>query len=127
MSGSLFERLSMNAPLSDDNSIRNHLMRMLTTRQGAVQTKPDYGLPDINDLTMSRSELTAHICSAIEHCIQAYEPRLTQAKVVALPVSDNSPMRLNFSIKAQKIHNDGRQTPWNWHISLDGEVIAELS
>lgn len=127
MSGSLFEKLSLTRniyELSEDESIKNHLLRMLTTRQGAVQTLPDYGLPDINDLTMSRSELTSFICSSIEQGINTYEPRLTKAEVQCLPFSDDTPLRFNFGIKASKVHADGRISPWSWQFTLDGDVIT---
>lgn len=113
--------------LSEDDSIRNHLLRMLTTRQGAVQTQPLYGLPDINDLTLSRSELAAHICSSIEYCINTFEPRLAQARVESLPGTEDAPLRLNFAIRAQKIGRDGQKTPWSWNIGLSGDSVAEVS
>ena len=78
MAGSLFEKLTLGQPgmgMSEDESIRHNLSRVLGTRQGAVQALPDYGLPDLNDLTLSRSELQNMLSSAIERLIIHYEPR----------------------------------------------------
>lgn len=128
MAGSLFERLTLGeegALLDEDESIRRHLRRMLTTRQGAVQALPDYGLPDLNDLTMSRSELTHTCCRAIEHCIEHYEPRLTEAVVRSLPGTETAPFTMIFSIAASKVEEDGRLSPWHWTVTMDGEKIQE--
>ena len=34
-------------------SVAAHLAKMLSTRAGSVQTLPDYGLPDLNDMRLS--------------------------------------------------------------------------
>ena len=69
MAGSLFDRLTRGdegARMSEDESIRLHLLRLLTARQGSVQALPDYGLPDLNDLTLSRAELILETCRAVK-------------------------------------------------------------
>ena len=129
MPGSLFERLTLGqagAELEEDESIRRHLARMLTTRQGAVQALPDYGLPDLNDLTLSRSEIVSHACSAIEFCIDTYEPRLTEPEVSSAPISDRAPFTLNFVIKAKKISASGALSPWEWNVSLEGNTVRGI-
>ena len=75
MAGSLFEKLVLGrqgAEMDEDESIRCNLSRVLGARQGAVQALPDYGLPDINDLTLSRSELQSMLSSAIEQLVPAH-------------------------------------------------------
>lgn len=124
MPGSLFERLTMGADgmaLDDDESIRNHLLRMLTTRKGAVQALPEYGLPDLNDLTLSRSELMHMCCRAIEECITNYEPRLTSPQVTAFSMESSSPFSMGFDIKAMKVAADGEVRPWSWSLTMEGE------
>jgi type VI secretion system protein len=113
------------ALLDEDESIRRHLRRLLTTRQGAVQALPDYGLPDLNDLTLSRSELTQTCCRAIEYCIMRYEPRLTLPVVQPLPGSEKAPFTMIFSIAASKVEGDGRLSPWRWTVTMNGEKILE--
>ena len=122
MAGSLFERLTLGQAgmeMSDDESIRHNLSRVLGTRQGAVQALPDYGLPDINDLTLSRSELQTMLSSAIERLIALYEPRLRNPRVASLPMRESAPFTLFFSIQAEKLHRDGRLEPWAWTVSVD--------
>ena len=54
---SLFERLDSGVGRSPQGcavaSVANHLAKMLSTRVGSVQTLPDYGLPDLNDMRLS--------------------------------------------------------------------------
>lgn len=122
MAGSLFERLTLGQAgqeMSEDESIRRNLSRVLGTRQGAVQSLPDYGLPDINDLTLSRSELQIMLSSAIERLIASYEPRLRNPQVAGLPMNDASPFTLRFSIQAERIRQDGRSEPWAWTVAVD--------
>ena len=106
MAGSLFERLTLGQAgmeMSDDESIRHNLSRVLGTRQGAVQALPDYGLPDINDLTLSRSELQTMLSSAIERLIALYEPRLRNPRVASLPMRESAPFTLFFFHPGRKI------------------------
>lgn len=121
MAGSLFERLTLGEAgmrMDEDSSIRAHLMRMLTSRQGSVQTLPDYGLPDLNDLTLSRSELELECAKAIEDCIERYEPRLCDVQVSPAKL-DDAPFTMAFSISAMKKSDDGALSPWQWVMSMD--------
>ncbi|WP_296304300.1 type VI secretion system baseplate subunit TssE [uncultured Desulfovibrio sp.] len=122
MAGSLFERLTLGqagADMSEDESIRGNLSRVLGARQGAVQALPSYGLPDINDLTLSRCELQSMLSAAIERLVADYEPRLRNPRVVSLPMREDAPFTLFFSIQAEKIRHDGRLEPWTWTVSVD--------
>ena len=100
--------------MDEDESIRCNLSRVLGARQGAVQALPDYGLPDINDLTLSRSELQSMLSSAIEQLVVRYEPRLRNPRVMSLPMREESPFTLLFSIQAERIRREGRLEPWTW-------------
>jgi type VI secretion system protein len=125
MPGSLFERLTLGEiaeNMDEDDSIRQHLLRMFTARQGSVQALPDYGLPDINDLTLSRAELIKETCTGIEECIKKYEPRLLDVQVSYRPMPDET-FSLGMHIAAQKYDEQGRLRPWQWEISLSGEKM----
>src|SRR3990167_2431586 len=89
---SLFERLEQGAsnPGATVASIAAHLGKMLSTRAGSVQTLPDYGLPDLNDMRLSLHESLSQSRLHIERFIQAYEPRLTNVRVRLLPVVRDS-------------------------------------
>lgn len=104
--GSLFERLNGDADkrvgwsreVSAMASVAAHLGKMLSTRAGSVQTLSDYGLPDLNDMRLSLHDSLSQARSAIEGFIEAYEPRLSDVRVVSLP-RDNDQLRLAFSIE----------------------------
>lgn len=127
MAGSLFERLTRGAAseeATDDESIRAHLLRMFVARQGSVQTLPDYGLPDLNDLTLSRAELIKETCAGIRDCIVRYEPRLTDVNVVHILLPD-SIFTVGFRIRAQKYDESGNLQPWQWDVSLAGDKLKD--
>ncbi|MGF6094622.1 type VI secretion system baseplate subunit TssE [Pseudomonas sp. 18175] len=98
---SLFERLERpSAPSAGAvASVAAHLGKMLSIRAGSVQTLPDYGLPDLNDMSQSLHESLSQSRLLIERFIRAYEPRLRHVRVRALP-RDHDPLALAFTIEA---------------------------
>ena len=104
--GSLFERLNGDADkrigwsreVSAMASVAAHLGKMLSTRAGSVQTLPDYGLPDLNDMRLNLHDSLAQARQAIESFIACYEPRLSQVQVKPLAKGD-SELKLSFSIE----------------------------
>ena len=65
-------------------SVAAHLAKMLSTRAGSVQTLSDYGLPDLNDMRLSLHDSLSQARLAIESFIEAYEPRLSNVRVISL-------------------------------------------
>jgi type VI secretion system protein len=127
MSGSLFDRLThgeAGARMDDDESIRLHLLRIFTIRQGAVQSLPDYGLSDLNDLTLSRAELIREGCAAVKKCIEKYEPRLCSVEV-AHASEEESAFVMGLRVRAMKIAPDGSQSPWQWALSISGTKVRQ--
>jgi len=125
MAGSLFDRLTRGesgARMDDDESIRHHILRMFTARQGSVQSLPEYGLPDINDLTLSRADLIKETAAAIKRCIEAYEPRLTMVEVRYFTLPESS-FTMGFQISAMKYDANGELSPWRWDISFNGGTV----
>lgn len=124
--GSLFERLGGEASrragwsreVAVTASVAVHLAKMLSTRAGSVQTLPDYGLPDLNDMRLSLHDSLQQARSAIERFIEAYEPRLRQVRVVSLP-RDQDPLSLNFAIEGL-LEVDGFKRQVSFAASLDG-------
>ena len=125
--GSLFERLdgesarrrkgwSQEKAVMD--SVAAHLARMLSTRAGGVQTLPDYGLPDLNDQRLSLHDTQQQARIAIERFIAAYEPRLSQVRVLVLP-RHGDPQRLAFAIEA-RLDVAGVQREVRFAASLEG-------
>jgi type VI secretion system protein len=128
--GSLFERLggeaSQRAGWSREvaamASVATHLAKMLSTRAGSVQTLPDYGLPDLNDMRLSLHDSLQQARLAIERFIEAYEPRLRDVRVISLP-RNNDPLSLAFAIEGQ-LEVDGfkRQVSFSARLDGSGEV-----
>lgn len=124
--GSLFERLGGEAKqragrsreVSAMASVAAHLAKMLSTRAGSVQTLPDYGLPDLNDMRLSLHDSLQQARIAIERFIEAYEPRLSQVRVISLP-RIHDPLTLSFAIEGL-LEVDGIRRQVSFSASLDG-------
>lgn len=129
--GSLFERLNA-APLeqrgprevSVQASVADHLAKMLGTRAGSVQTLPDYGLPDLNDMRLSLHDALNRARGEIERFIEAYEPRLSQVQVNPLPRGPD-PLALTFRISGL-LESDGGACPAYFTAHLEGSGQVTL-
>jgi type VI secretion system protein len=128
--GSLFERLNGDAQLRKGNSLEAcamasvaaHLAKMLSTRAGSVQTLSDYGLPDLNDMRLSLHDSLSQARLAIENFIEAYEPRLSNVRVISLP-RDHDQLRLAFSIEGLlEIEGFKRQVSFSARLDGSGQV-----
>ncbi|WP_248749992.1 type VI secretion system baseplate subunit TssE [Pseudomonas sp. MWU15-20650] len=115
---SLFERLECDASTQGGRaaSVAAHLGKMLSIRAGSVQTLPDYGLPDLNDMQLSLHESLTQSRVLIERFIRLYEPRLTNVRVRVLPRA-GEPLVLAFVIDAQLVI-DGVAQPVVFHARL---------
>ncbi|MGV5309783.1 type VI secretion system baseplate subunit TssE [Pseudomonas aeruginosa] len=131
--GSLFERLNGDADkrvgwsreVSAMASVAAHLGKILSTRAGSVQTLSDYGLPDLNDMRLSLHDSLSQARSAIEGFIEAYEPRLSDVRVVSLP-RDNDQLRLAFSIEGL-LEVEGFKRQVSFSACLDGSGQVTVS
>ncbi|MNU53655.1 Lysozyme [compost metagenome] len=131
--GSLFERLNgdtqKRAGWSRENSatasVAAHLAKMLSTRAGSVHTLPDYGLPDLNDMRLSLHESLSQARLAIEHFIEAYEPRLSNVRVSSGPRNDDQ-LRLSFSIEGL-LEIDGLKRQVSFSACLHGSGQVKVS
>nr|WP_314874010.1 type VI secretion system baseplate subunit TssE [uncultured Pseudomonas sp.] len=124
--GSLFERLGgevaqrseYNRESSVTASVASHLSKMLSTRAGSVQTLPDYGLPDLNDMRLSLHDAMTQAREAIQCFIEAYEPRLSSVQVLSQPLS-NDPLKLTFAIEGW-LELEGLRRAVSFTADLDG-------
>ena len=128
--GSLFERLNGDAQLRKGNSLEAcamasvaaHLAKMLSVRAGSVQTLSDYGLPDLNDMRLSLHDSLSQARLAIENFIEAYEPRLSNVRVISLP-RDHDQLRLAFSIEGLlEVEGFKRQVSFAARLDGSGQV-----
>lgn len=81
-------------------SILDYLQILMNTRQGAVATRPDFGLPDFNDMVSSFPAAVPAIARAIKHQIDTFEPRLRNVVVRHVPDPDR-PLTLTYRIRAE--------------------------
>ena len=131
--GSLFERLNGDAQLRKGNSLEAcamasvaaHLAKMLSTRAGSVQTLADYGLPDLNDMRLSLHDSLSQARLAIENFIEAYEPRLSNVRVLSLP-RDHDQLRLSFNIEGL-LEVEGFRRQVSFAARLDGSGQVKVS
>ena len=131
--GSLFERLGgevgqragWSREVAAMSSVAAHLAKMLSTRAGSVQTLPDYGVPDLNDMRLSLHDSLQQARIAIERFIEAYEPRLTQVRVIYLPRT-HDPLRQAFAIDAL-LEMDGVRRQVSFSASLDGSGKVKVN
>ncbi|WP_445180430.1 type VI secretion system baseplate subunit TssE [Pseudomonas sp. McL0111] len=131
--GSLFERLNGDAEkrngrsleVSAMASVAAHLAKMLSTRAGSVQTLSDYGLPDLNDMRLSLHDSLSQARLAIESFIEAYEPRLSNVRVISLP-RDHDQLRLSFSIEGL-LEVDGFKRQVSFSARLDGSGQVKVN
>ncbi|MBC3490331.1 type VI secretion system baseplate subunit TssE [Pseudomonas taiwanensis] len=128
--GSLFERLSGEAGKRANwrredaamASVAAHLAKMLSTRAGSVQTLADYGLPDLNDMRLSLHDALSQARQAIEHFIEAYEPRLSDVRVISRP-RDHDQLKLAFSIEGLlEVNGIKRQVSFAARLDGSGQV-----
>lgn len=130
--GSLFERLAgepaTRAGLPHEEqviaSVAAHLSRMLSTRSGSVQTLPDYGLPDLNDMNKSLHATLEGSRAAIERFVEKYEPRLSGVSVTRLDGSHDA-LRLLFAIEGV-LEIQGRKRRTVFSVSLGASGAANV-
>lgn len=107
---SLFQRLERSTNSACRvTSVASYLGKMLSIRAGSVQTLPDYGLPDLNDMNQSLHESLSQSRLLIERFIRAYEPRLKDVRVRTLP-RDHDPLALGFAIEATLMAKGTKQS-----------------
>lgn len=131
--GSLFERLGgdadkrvgLNREISVMASVAAHLAKMLSTRSGSVQTLSDYGLPDLNDMRLSLHDSLSQARLAIEGIIEAYEPRLSDVRVISLP-REYDQLRLSFSIEGL-LEVEGFKCHVSFAARLDGSGQVKVN
>ncbi|ROM56925.1 type VI secretion protein [Pseudomonas canadensis] len=128
--GSLFERLGgdtdkrvgWSREVCAMASVAAHLAKMLSTRAGSVQTLADYGLPDLNDMRLSLHDSLSQARLAIESFIEAYEPRLSNVRVISQP-REHDQLRLSFSIEGLlEVEGFKRQVSFAARLDGSGQV-----
>lgn len=103
-------------------SVLGHLRELFNVRAGAVPTRPDYGLPDFNDLVSEFPTAVPVISRAIKQQIEMFEPRLKRVSVRHVPDPDR-PLSLFFNISAEMVVPDGQErVAFETVLGADGSV-----
>jgi type VI secretion system protein len=97
----------------------DHLRRMLNTRQGSSLTVPDYGILELSELMHDFPDALGIMQRAIKNSILAYEPRLKNVQVRAVPSEDKNVMFVYFEVTAQLVYPDGRRAPVRFGTRID--------
>jgi len=83
-------------------SVQANLVRILNTREGDAQTRPNYGMPPPNEIVHAFSGAVARMTKKIRQSIEDFEPRLADIEIVHLESPDD-PLTLKFQIQAKLI------------------------
>lgn len=129
MNNRLFDRLSgqfANSELTGVeqlcHSISLHLGQLLGTRQGASQTVPDLGLPDLNTQHLSPFDAIHHVRREVEKVVRKYEPRLQHARVEFVG-DPNSPLEMRFAVSGQiEVQGQIIQVSFHTNVGQTGKV-----
>lgn len=81
------------------DSVMENLRRIFNSRQGSVETRPDYGMPDLNDVITLYLEAVPTVERAVRLQIEKFEPRLSSVEV-SHDAQHDDPTALAFSIRA---------------------------
>jgi type VI secretion system protein len=81
-------------------SVLDYLQILMNTRQGSVSARPDFGLPDFNDMASEFPAAVPAIARAIKQQIDTFEPRLRNVVVRHVPDPDR-PLTLAYRIRAE--------------------------
>ena len=105
------------------NSILEHLVRVLNTKQGSVDIDPDFGVPDITNISSSFSaESVPELETAIKRVIENYEPRLKDV-AVHFSSQEEDLLALRFSITAKMVTDDkSKPIVFETIVDSDGQV-----
>ncbi len=129
MSHSLLERVRRAAnPVSSEratwraedleSAIVDHLARLLSTRQGGSLTAPDYGVPELSELSNNFTDALAMAQRALKATLTIYEPRLKNVQVRGTKF-DLVEMQFEFEVTGTIQHTDGRRTSLRIGLGVD--------
>ena len=105
------------------NSVLEHLVRVLNTKKGSVDIDPEFGVPDLTNMSSSfSSESIPELEASIKSVIVNYEPRLKDVTVHFRTQQDDL-LALRFSISAKLVIDDkGKPIVFETIVDSDGQV-----
>jgi type VI secretion system protein len=104
------------------DSILRNLQGVLNSHAGCCETRPDYGMPDFNDLASHFPDSITTIARAIKLQIENFEPRLSGVSVRHVP-DPTHPLSLSFNIGVTLTLDDGSERlSFQTDLSDDGKL-----
>lgn len=104
------ERASVNADTSQDetavmDSILTNLRVLLNSRQGCCETRPDYGLSDLDAAGSNFRNAVSMIGREVEQQVRLFEPRLRN--IVVKAIEDKvRPLEVVFHVSGDLAYRD---------------------
>ena len=105
------------------HSVLEHLVRVLNTKKGSVDIDPEFGIPDLTNISSSfSSESIPELETAIKSVIVRYEPRLKGVDVHFRKQQDDL-LTFRFSISAQLVLDEKEKSiVFETIVDSDGQV-----
>lgn len=95
------DRRDMVEPMQVVGSILGHLRMILNTRQGSVETAPEFGVPDFTAMVGDTGmDAVRDIEASITSVVTLFEPRLQGVRIEFVPQPD-SPLGMQFKLQAK--------------------------
>ncbi|WP_420965350.1 type VI secretion system baseplate subunit TssE [Bradyrhizobium sp. B120] len=101
-------------------SVLANLHRVLNSRQGCCETRPDFGMPDLNEAVGQGADAVRALAHSLKHQIETFEPRLNNVSIRFHADPDN-PLQLSFHVNATHDHND-QMEPISFEAIFDKHV-----
>lgn len=87
-------------------SILANVRRILNDRAACCASRPDYGMPDLNDVLGQGADSVLDLARAVKKQIETFEPRLRNVQVVFRPDPD-AIAALPFNVTGTVVLPDG--------------------
>lgn len=101
-----------------ETAIVDHIERLLSTRQGGSLTAPDYGVPELTELSSNFVDALAIAQRALKASLTTYEPRIKNVQVRGTKF-DLTEMQFEFEVTGTIQYGDGRRTALRVTLGID--------
>jgi len=101
-----------------ETAIIEHIERLLSSRQGGSLTAPDYGVPELTELSANFVDALAIAQRALKASLTTYEPRIKNVQVRGTKF-DLTEMQFEFEVTGAIQHPDGRRTAIRVTLGID--------
>lgn len=90
-------------------SVLDNLRRVLNSHQGCCETRPDFGMPDLNGAIGQGADAVRTIAHSLKQQIETFDPRLENVSI-RVQTDRQYPLQLTFHVNATLYYN-GRMEP----------------